>query len=137
MDKSTDSLFPQFQYIYTEVGIILTIVYFYDVSSDFSSSTCDSRSITCKKRYFIWLLKFYGLIDIFINCTLLFFYWSISGKQKDWSLLNITGIVTLPCLGVVLFPPYVKLRSPLEFSAELFSSSVTQSPCMKNRRQRH
>lgn len=53
MDISTDSLFPQFQYIYTEVGIILTMVYFYDGSSDFNSSTCDSRSITCKKRYVI------------------------------------------------------------------------------------
>jgi len=40
-------------------------------------------------------------------------------------------VITLPCLGVDLFPPYVKLQSPLEFSAELFSSSVTQSPCMK------
>lgn len=130
MDKSTDSLFPQFQYIYTEVGIILIIVYFYDGSSDFNSSTCDSRSITCKKRYFIWLLELNGLIAIFINCTLVFKIDVSVVSKRIWSLLNITGIVSLPCLGVVLFPPYVRLQSPLQFSAELFSSSVTQSPCI-------
>lgn len=46
------------------------------------------------------------------------------------------NVITLPCLGVVLFPPYVTLHPPLEFSAELFSSSVTQSPCIKNGRQK-
>ncbi len=64
-----------------------------------------------------------------------FFNVCISVSKRIWWFLYITGIVTLPCLGVVLLPPDVRLQSPLQFSAELFSSSVTQSPCMKNRSQ--
>lgn len=109
---------------------------FYDGSRDFNSSTCDARSITCKKRVFIWLLELIVLITIFINYTLFCLMYVLVVSKRIWSFLNITGIITLPCLGVVLLPPDVRLQAPLQFSAELFSSSVTQSPCMKNRIQK-